>query len=130
MAYVIDLLRDAFGHLKVIAPSEALDASDVQTGIAVLNAMMARIEANGTALGWSPVTNPADVLPAPDEALEPLGFILATRLRPKYGLPIDPDVIQGASEGMALLRRDQVRATPIQWERAGTYYDIVSDSYL
>ena len=52
------------------------------------------------------------------------------RLRTYYGVSIEPDVIQMANDGLALLRRDVRVASPIEWQRAGTYYDIRSDEYL
>lgn len=130
MALVLDLLNNAFGHLRVIAVGETLEASEASLAIGVLNSMMARLEANGIALGWSPVANVAETLPVPDQAIEPLGYLLASRLRSRYGVALDPDVVEGANTAMSQLRRDQMRATPLEWDRTGSRYDIVTDSYV
>ena len=113
----------------MVDAGEPLDANDSATAIAALNAMMRRWEANGIALGWSDVTLPADNLPAPPEADEAITYNLAVRLRPEYRVSIEPDVIQMATDGLALLRRDIRIHSPIDWERGGNYYDIRSDSY-
>lgn len=129
MATVLDMVGRALRVLRVVDVHDVPEAADVTTAIAALNAMMQRWEANGLALGWSRVTSPDDRLPIPEEAEEAVAYNLAVRLRSEYGIAVDPDVIALATEGLAALRRDRIVASPIEWVRTGTAYDIRTDSY-
>ncbi|MBA2403174.1 MAG: hypothetical protein H0V66_00260 [Bdellovibrionales bacterium] len=110
---VYDIVSRALRILGVVDPGEPLDAGDAATAIAALNAMMRRWEANGIALGWSDVVQGSDELPAPPEAEEAMTFNLAVRLRSEYRVAIEPDVIQMATDGLALLRRDVYITSPL-----------------
>lgn len=130
MTTVQDIVSRALRLLRVLDVNSAPKAVDMQTGIVALNAMMRRWEANGLALGWSTVVNPADTLPLPEEAEEAVAYNLALRLRAEYGTSLDPDVAAMAADGLNLLRRDRVIASPIEYGRCGTHYDITTDSYV
>lgn len=106
MALVADILRDALRHLRVADASQALQADDARDAMRALNMMVRRWEADGLSLGWQDVSNPDDVLPAPAEAEEALGYNLALRLRASYGVTLDPDVIELARQGLAALSAD------------------------
>lgn len=97
-----DVVRDALKHLKVLAASETPAAADMADGLRALNLMVRAWEADGIALGWTDVTSPAAALPQP-EYEEALGYLLAVRLRAKYGVQLDPDVIGMASAGLATI---------------------------
>ena len=56
------------------------------------------------ALGWSPVANPDDDMPTPPEFDEAIAYNLACKLRPEYGKPLEPDVVDFAQSGLALIR--------------------------
>ena len=129
MATVEDVLRDALGHLGVIDAGEAIEADDARDGIYALNNMMRRWEASGIALGWSDVTAVSEEVPLPPEALETVGANLAVRLRSKYQVAIAPDVMQMATDGLALLRRDVRIASPVEYVGCGRDYDTYTDSY-
>lgn len=108
MTKVASILRDALGHLRVLDANEAVEAEDAEEAIRALNLMMARWEANSISLGWSPVSSPDDVLPAPIEAEQAIGFNLAIALRARYGATLDQDVIDQARDGKAQLICDVV----------------------
>ncbi len=129
MATASDIVSRALRLLTVLDPHEAAEAEDFETGVMALNAMCVRWEANGIAIGWSSVANPADDLPSPPEADEALAYNLAVRLRPEYNVQIAPDVIAIAREGLILLRRDRAIENPLRWDRSCGYYDIYTDSY-
>lgn len=101
-----DVVRDALTHLKIVAASEDPAPEDMAAGLRALNLMMARWEADGLALGWTGATNPADELTIPAEVEEVVGHHLALRLRARYGLPVDMDVVALAEAGMAALKAD------------------------
>lgn len=129
MTTVAVVMRDALMHLGVLDAEEAVEAVDLADGIRVLNRMMARWEANGLALGWTAVTSPDDVLPAPVEAEEAIGYNLAMRLRASYNATLSLDVVQMANDGLAALRRDVRVSSPLRFDRAGLNYDTYTDSY-
>ena len=91
--------------------------------------MMRRWEANGISLGWNEVSDPNIEAPLPLEALEAVCANLAVRLAPKVGAAPDPAVVQMATDGLGLLRRDILIAHPIEYKRPGRHYDIYTDSY-
>ena len=64
------------------------------------------------------------------QALEPIEFNLAVRLRPEYGTTLDPDTLQMARKGLADLQRDQKRATPLERGRGFGFYNTETDSYI
>lgn len=100
--------------LQVIDPKQSVKASDMETGIEVLNDLCARIEADQVALGWSAVANPSDELPLAAEMMRPIAYLLAIDLAPEWGVTPLPEVQRGALEGMQALERDNAVATPIQ----------------
>lgn len=106
MALVSDILRDALSHLRVADANEALDAGDARDAMRALNMMVRRWEADGLSLGWTDVTSVDETLPAPAETEEALGYNLALRLRARYGVTLDPDVIELARQGLAALSAD------------------------
>lgn len=111
---VENLISRSLRLIQVIDPNQSVRASDMETGIDALNGMMARIEADGTALGWSPVANPSDDLPLADEMTQAIAYNLAVTLAPEYGVTPLPSVQGMAITGMADLLRDVAVATPIQ----------------
>lgn len=100
--------------IQVIDARQPVRDPDMQSAILALNAMMRRVEADGVALGWQPVSSPSDELPIPEEAEQAVAYMLATLLAPEYGVDVSPVVAAGAAGGMADLLRDQMVATPIQ----------------
>jgi hypothetical protein len=108
------LVTRALRLIQVIDPLQSVKPADMETGIHALNGMMARIEADGTALGWSPVANPSDDLPLPVEAEQPIAYNLAVTIAPEYGVTPLPAVQGMALTGMEALLRDVAVATPIQ----------------
>ena len=130
MATVEETVSRALRILRVIDARQPVKPADMSTGILALNGLMRRWEANTLSLGWSDVSNPSDVMPVPDEALDAIAYNLAMRLRPEYGSTMDPDTIEFARQGLADLRRDQKRATPLERGNGGGSYNTRSDSYL
>jgi len=109
------------------------DTMSMDGAIMALNSMVQRWEANGTALGWWPVTAVTDTLPAPPEAVEAIVYNLAVKLRSEYGASLDPDTVQFAREGIAALERDRLTEMPLRLKArlpgAGRY-DIYRDEWV
>lgn len=131
MAQVQDIVRDALGHLRVIDANAPVKPIDMRDAIRALNLMVRRWEADGLALGWSDVAEPTDVLPLPPEAEEAVGYNLALRLRARYGVQIDPDIVALASAGLSALQRDRIVEMPLVLDRAFAPcgYNIRTDGY-
>lgn len=131
MSQVRDIVRDALGHLRVLDANAPVSAIDMRDAIRTLNMMLRRWEANGLALGWSDVAEPTDQLPLPPEAEEAVGYNLALRLRARYGVSLDPDVLSLASAGLSALQRDRMVTAPLTLDRSFPLgsYDIRNDDF-
>lgn len=131
MAQVQDIVRDALGHLRVIDANAPVKPIDMRDAIRALNLMVRRWEADGLALGWSDVSEPTDVLPLPPEAEEAVGYNLALRLRARYGVQIDPDIVALADAGLSALQRDRIVEMPLVLDPlcAPRRYNTYTDSY-
>lgn len=112
MSTVSTITRRALRLLNVLDANEAPEAEQSDDAIAALNAMCRRWEANGMAMGWNDVANPADVMPSPAEADEAIAYNLALRLAPEYQAQPSAAVITFASDGLAALRRDRLVEMP------------------
>ncbi|WP_286075696.1 packaged DNA stabilization gp4 family protein [Stenotrophomonas sp. 59] len=104
MSKVSEVIRDSLLLLRVVDADEAPEAKDAEDAIRALNLMMTTLEAEGLSLGWSAVSKPDDVMPVLPEAEEAITYLLATRLRAKYGVAMDPDVFQMAQDLLGNLR--------------------------
>ncbi|MCL6710438.1 hypothetical protein M8R20_26305 [Pseudomonas sp. R2.Fl] len=114
MTTVAEFAKDVLGTLQVINPVQPVSDADMQTVIRFLNRFMTRLEANGTAVGWSNVSARGDVLPVPLETELGLMYAVAMTLAPQYGVSVMPEVAAAAGNFMNEVRRDQAVATPIQ----------------
>lgn len=103
MTQALQIIRDALGHLGVQDANAAVKANDTRDGLHALNLMMRAFEAEGLALGWSDLTEATDDMPTAPEADEAIGYNLAVRLRARFRVSIDPDVVALATDGKALL---------------------------
>lgn len=103
MTQVAVIARDALQLLGVVDANEAPEAEDAATAVRALNLMMRAWEVDGMSMGWQDVADVTEELPAPPEAEEAITYNLALRLRPKYGVTLEPDVIQQANDGLATL---------------------------
>jgi hypothetical protein len=104
MTQVIDIVRDALGHLRVTDANGPVDENDCADAIGALNRLMRAWEAEGLSMGWSDVSTPEQDMPTPPEADEAIGAHLALRLASKYGKQPDPTVAAIAGNGEAMLR--------------------------
>ncbi|WP_372362904.1 packaged DNA stabilization gp4 family protein [Xanthomonas sp. NCPPB 1325] len=132
MTTVAQIVARSLRLLRVVDSNEAPEAEDFETARIALNGMMRRWEANGLALGWQSVENPAETLPAPPEAEQAIAYNLAMMLRPEYGANLEPDVVQTANDGLAELRRDMLVANPLVLRQrlpGCGRYNIYTDEY-
>ncbi len=113
MATVLQLVSRSLRLLGVLDANMVPAAEDMATAITALNAMMARWEANGLAVGWAAVDSAVDTLPVPAEAEEAVAYNLACKLASEYGVQPRQDVVTEARDGLAALRRDRIVSAPI-----------------
>lgn len=105
MTQVVEIVKDAMRHLRILAVGETPSAEDVAEGIRSLNLRMRALEADdGVAMGWQDVSNPGETLPIRVEDERAVGYLLALEMRPKFGVQLDPDVLAAAESGLAGLR--------------------------
>lgn len=114
MATVAKVVGRALRLIQVIDARQPVRASDMETAIEALNAMIRRWEADGISLGWMPNDNPSEEVLVPDEAVQAVAANLAVVLAPEYGVSVSAVVAQMAAAGMNDLMRDQAIATPIR----------------
>lgn len=113
MSTVSDMVQNALDLLAILPEGETPTAAQMSTGIAALNAMARRWEANLCPQGWVDVTNPSETMPIPDESIEGFWYGLAIRLAPRYGVEPSRLVIVGAEKFLNDMRRDVAVASPI-----------------
>lgn len=103
MSKVVEIVRDALSHLRVIDANEAPDPLDVRDGTRALNLMMRAWEAENLPVGWYDVSKPDEEMPTDFAFDEAIGANLALKLRARYGVTLDQDVVQMAVDGKALV---------------------------
>ncbi len=125
------IVSRALRLIQVVDPRQSVQNVDMETGIAALNAMMRRWEANGMSLGWADVAAPDDELPVPPEAVEAIAYNLAVTLAPEYATTPDVAVVAVALQGKGDLRADVKNANPLRPDSGvlGWGYDTRSDAW-
>lgn len=124
MTTVAVIIQDALGLLRVCSATEAPEAEDAQTAIRALNAMMAAWAVDGWELGWVPVQDPADPMPTAELADEAITYNLALRLRARYGVMLEPNVVAMAETGKATVSAFITRKVEQDEEPRVSYDDL------
>jgi hypothetical protein len=114
MATVLQFVARSLRLLRVIDPNEPVQPDDFEGALVALNAMMARFEADGLAMGWMPIAAASDELPVPPECEEWLCAGLALRVAPEYGKAPDAITVKMYESGLAKTQRDVLTAAPLQ----------------
>lgn len=91
------------GHLD---PNQSPKAKDYDTCIEALNALAMRLEANGLAMGWSPVSQPDADLPVPDEWQDGMAYLLGLQVAPEFSIVPNPQIRETAQTRLMEMRRD------------------------
>ncbi len=103
MSKVVEIVRDALGHLRIVDADAPPDPRDLADGIRALNLMMRAWEAQNLPVGWVDVAGPDEEMPTDPAFDEAIGYNLAVKLRARYGATLDADVVQLATDGKALV---------------------------
>lgn len=106
------VLIDALQELLIQASEAPIEPDEAQTAIRYLNRMMARLDAQGISLGYTTISNLADVITVPDGALEGVIKNLAVMLAPQYEKEVGSALIQGAKDGLDAMRKLSISILP------------------
>lgn len=90
MALALQSIKRAYRLLTVIDPDEDLTATQSAIGVEVLNDMLNQWQADGLAIGFTPLVSITDTLTVPADTLEAIAQNLACKLAPEFGVAI-PD---------------------------------------
>lgn len=105
MSTTVQQLADQALLSIIVAGSESsLEADEMTDFIFSLNRWMASLVVMGINLGYTPVSNPSDVLTVPDGAIYGMISNMAIKLAPQYGGVVSPELREDAKEGMNVLR--------------------------
>lgn len=119
MTKVIQIIKPAMQKIRVADSDVAPDPRQVVDAIACLNRMLMRWQANGTQLGFSPVSGPDEVISIPIEAEQAVIYNLALDLGSEYGVAPSQDVISLAQANLKDIVRDQFVSTPLRSNGSG-----------
>jgi hypothetical protein len=114
MTKVIQIIKPALQKIRVTDSNATPDPNEVADAIACMNRMVMRWQANGTQLGYSPVSTPEETIPIPIEAEQAVIYNLALDLSSEYGVAPSQVVVNRAVEHLRELNRDQFVSTPLR----------------
>lgn len=106
------VISDALKWINVCRETQTPSPEQLQTGIRVLNQMMAEWEVDGGSMGYIPIGTPTDVLPLPDAAVRGVTFHLAISLCIPFQTTASQELIALAVNSMVVL--DRLRAQDVQ----------------
>lgn len=138
MTKVIEIVRSSLRKIRVIDSDSSPDPSMVADAIGCMNRMLMRWQANGTQLGFSPVTGADEVIAIPIEAEQAVIYNLALDLGSEFGVAPGQDIVNLALGYMREVIRDQfvsmpLRANgggaPLPESTCGSHYDVLTDGY-
>ena len=113
MATAGQVITDALQELNVQADEQSIQSTDMQAGIRYLNRMMFEWDATGLPLGFTMITNPADIVTVPDGALSGIIANLATRLSSQFDVAIPIELAASAKSGMEAIEFIAVTVNPV-----------------
>lgn len=119
MTKVIQIIKPALQKIRVVDSDAPPHPNEVTDAIAAMNRMIMRWQADGTQLGFSPVSAPDETIPIPIEAEQAVIYNLALDLGSEYGVAPSHDVIALALAYLRGLVRDQFVSTPLRPSGSG-----------
>ena len=112
MATNLQTISRALRIIGVLDIEESASASMGTVGLAAMNSMLSRWEANNLPLGFSTQTSLSTTTPVPDEALVAVAFNLAVELAPEFGVVPTTFVASKADMEYRRLLNDPFIVTP------------------
>lgn len=138
MALVSSIVASALRKIRVVDAHSVPSDQEMVDSIDAMNRMVMRWEADGTALGYRPVSRGDDVLPVPIEAENAVIYNLAIAMGDEFGVAVTPSVAKLAGDYKNDLLRDVMVSTPMRARDSGSpmpdagwggSYDVRTDSY-
>lgn len=105
MATAAQVVKAALQRILVQDSEAPLIASEYQDAIFAMNNFMLDLDAQGTKLGYTEVTNLADVVTIPPGALRGLIANLAIDVSPDYDGTVSGALAQAAKDGLMAMRK-------------------------
>jgi hypothetical protein len=103
MSTAEDVVSDILQEITVQSPEQALLAVDFQTVVRYMNRFMSSLDAMGTKLGYTIVSNPSDLITIPVGAEEGLIFNMAMRIATTYDITVSPDLAMKARDSLNVM---------------------------
>lgn len=100
MATAAQVLKAALQRIIVQASEADLEPDEFSDAIFAMNNYMLDLDARGINLGYTEVTNLADIITIPTGALRGLIANVAIEIAPDYDGEISPGLVKAASEGL------------------------------
>lgn len=104
MTTAVQIAERALKRILVQADDAPLDPSDYADFYDSMNAFMAALEADNINLGYTPVSNPADVITIPEGAIRGLVANMAVEVAPDYNGTVSQSLSYQAAEGLRVMR--------------------------
>ena len=99
------LVNDILREIYVQANEQDVQAVEFETCLRYLNRMMAEFDADGIKLGWTVLTNPADVVTVSPGAINGIIFNCALRVATQYDIDVNPILAINAEKGLQTMRK-------------------------
>jgi hypothetical protein len=103
MSTAEDVVSDILQEITVQSPEQALLAVDFHTVVRYMNRFMSSLDAMGTKLGYTIVSNPSDLITIPIGAEEGLIFNMAMRIATTYDITVSPDLAMKARDSLNVM---------------------------
>ena len=103
MSTAESVVSDILQEITVQAPEQELPSVDFQTVVRYMNRFMASLDAMGTKLGWTNVSNPSDQITITAGAEEGLIFNMAMRIATTYDIVVGADLAMKARDSLNVM---------------------------
>lgn len=115
MASAEQVLKASLQRILVQASEADLEADEFSDAIFAMNNYMFALDADGVHLGYTEVTNLADLITIPTGALRGLIANVAIDIAPDYDGEVSPGLVRAAEQGLKTMEQLGVEVTTSQF---------------
>lgn len=108
------VIESALQEILLQANESDIESADFSIAVRYMNRYMDGLASRGVSLGYTTVTNAADIITIPNGAIEGLVFNLALRLAPQYDIEPTPYLRESAASGLDAMRKIAISVQPTQ----------------
>ena len=105
----LQIITASYEILAVVDEITPPSIEQGNTGLEVMNDMLANMDYDGIRLGWFPQTSLLAIAPLQDQDIGPVKFLLAIDLALRYGITPPPEVVQKADAVYKALAKRYVK---------------------